>query len=168
MTEVVRLQRLRKEDEPDLRSLVIAYWHELMPKANVIQDEQLQEQYYADRFPLQDNVHQCFFAILNGDRIGFVNMTIASNVHYARIRDFYILPEMRRQGNGSLLLQQVLRYLDKLGIEQIDLAVRRDNPVALSFWQAKGFGIATYNLRQYRDPKIGQAFEGTLSSDFDD
>lgn len=51
-----------------------------------------------------------------------------------------------------------------LKIEQID-HVRRDTPAALAFWQAQGFGIASYRLRQYRDPQRGVACRGALSSD---
>ncbi|MBV7330555.1 hypothetical protein KFU94_20385 [Chloroflexi bacterium TSY] len=53
-----------------------------------------------------------------------------------------------------------------MGIEQIELNVRRDNPEALAFWQAQGFRIALYQMRQYRDPQTGQSFIGALSSDF--
>ena len=52
------------------------------------------------------------------------------------------------------------------GIRQLDLNVRRDNPNALSFWEAQGFGIAGYRLRMYRDPETGTAYKGVLSSDF--
>jgi ribosomal protein S18 acetylase RimI-like enzyme len=60
----------------------------------------------------------------------------------------------------------LLSHLDRLGVEQIDLNVRHDSPAALAFWEAQGFGIAVYRMRQYRDPKTGTAFVGALSSDF--
>ncbi len=82
------------------------------------------------------------------------------------VNDFYVLPEARRQGYGRAMVQWLLAHLDSLGVEQIDLDVRRDNPDALAFWQAQGFGIALYRLRQYRDPESGTAFVGALSSDF--
>jgi ribosomal protein S18 acetylase RimI-like enzyme len=68
--------------------------------------------------------------------------------------------------NGMAMAAWLFSHLDDLGVEQIDLDVRRDNPLALAFWQAQGFGIAGYRLRQYRDPESGMAFEGALSSDF--
>jgi hypothetical protein len=36
----------------------------------------------------------------------------------------------------------------------------------LALWEAQGFRIAHYLLRQYRDPQTGELFIGTLSSDF--
>jgi len=56
-------------------------------------------------------------------------------------------------------------------VERVDLDVRRDNPQALAFWQAQGFGIAAYRMRIYRDPDSGTvrssaaAYVGALSSD---
>jgi ribosomal protein S18 acetylase RimI-like enzyme len=47
----------------------------------------------------------------------------------------------------------------------VDLSVRRDTPQALAFWEALGFRIASYHLRQYRDPAAHQSFMGALSSD---
>ena len=52
------------------------------------------------------------------------------------------------------------------GVELIECNVRRDNPQALAFWEAQGFRIALYRLRQYRDPKRGTSYVGALSSDF--
>ena len=64
------------------------------------------------------------------------------------------------------MVHWLLSKCDDLGIEQIDLNVRRDNPDALAFWQAQGFGIAGYRLRQLRDPATRSAFKEVLSSDF--
>jgi ribosomal protein S18 acetylase RimI-like enzyme len=47
-----------------------------------------------------------------------------------------------------------------------ELTLRRDNPQALAFWEAQGFRIAHYLLRQYRDLQTGELFIGALSSDF--
>ena len=64
------------------------------------------------------------------------------------------------------MVQWLFSRLDNVGVERIDLNVRRDNPRALAFWQAQGFGIAGYQLRMYRDPESGTAFVGALASDF--
>ena len=64
------------------------------------------------------------------------------------------------------MVKWVFAHLDNMGVERIDLDVGRDNPEALSFWQAQGFGMAGYRRRQYRDPGSGTAFVGALSSDF--
>jgi ribosomal protein S18 acetylase RimI-like enzyme len=63
-------------------------------------------------------------------------------------------------------VQALYAQLDPLGITQVDLNMRRDTPQALAFWQAVGFRIGSYRLRQYRDPVTHQSFIGALLSDF--
>ena len=84
----------------------------------------------------------------------------------ARIDDFYVMPEARRQGYGSAMVKAVYAQLDRLRVELVELNVRRDNPQALAFWEVQGFRIALYRLRQFRDPKAGTSYIGALSSDF--
>jgi len=61
--------------------------------------------------------------------------------------------------------------LDRLGGERVDLHVQRDNPQALAFWQAQGFGTAGCRMRIYPEPESGTvrssaaAYVGALSSD---
>jgi ribosomal protein S18 acetylase RimI-like enzyme len=49
--------------------------------------------------------------------------------------------------------------------------VQRDNPQALAFWQAQGFGTAGCRMRIYPEPESGTvrssaaAYVGALSSD---
>ena len=56
--------------------------------------------------------------------------------------------------------------MDGLGIERIDLNVRRDNPSALKFWESQDFMIGHHELTQYRDPHKRIGIRGALSSDF--
>ncbi|MBN1811000.1 MAG: GNAT family N-acetyltransferase, partial [Anaerolineae bacterium] len=96
---------------------------------------------------------------------GFVSLEVFTAQKRVFVGNFYIIPEERRKGYGTAMVAWLLSRLDSIGVEQIDLNVRRDNPAALAFWQAQGFGIAGYRLRMYRDPESGTAFEGALSSD---
>lgn len=98
--------------------------------------------------------------------MGFVAYAVDEARKSASINDFYVVPEARRRGYGAAMVQAVYAQLDQLGVELVELNVRRDNPQALAFWEAQGFRIALYRLRQYRDPKTGKAYIGTLSSDF--
>jgi ribosomal protein S18 acetylase RimI-like enzyme len=95
-----------------------------------------------------------------------MNFVVDKDEKRATIHDFYVIPEERRRGHASAMVSWLFKFLDKRGIERIDLNVRRDNPTALAFWQSQGFGITAYRLRQYRDPKTGTAYTGVLSSDF--
>ena len=84
----------------------------------------------------------------------------------AKINDFYVIPAKRRRGLGSWLVGAVTEVTDGLGIERIDLSVRRDNPGALRFWESQGFMIGHHELTQFRDPHRRVGFRGALSSDF--
>lgn len=157
---------LQPDDSAGFRDMVLAYWHELMPKAGVLKDAASREAYFRKEFGPDGTNKALFWAVQEGRRAGFVHFTLYEDEKRAYVEDFYVLPEVRRQGCGTAIVRWLLAYLDGHGIEQIDLNVRRDNPNALAFWQAQGFGIAGYRLRQYRDPGTGTAFKGALSSDF--
>ncbi len=86
----------------------------------------------------------------------------------AKINDFYVVPAKRREGVGSFLVGAVTEITDDLGVDRIDLSVRRDNPGALKFWESQGFMIGHHELIQYRDPHKGIGFRGALSSDLDE
>ena len=150
----------------DFRQLVEAYWQEIMPQASTIQTAAQREIYFNERFTWSGEERHPYWATRNSYPIGFVSFAIETARKWAQVEDFYVIPRVRRQGVGTALGQWLFSHLDSLGIEQIDLNVRRDNPAALAFWQAQGFGIALYRLRQYRDPATGTAFVGALSSDF--
>ena len=99
-------------------------------------------------------------------RIGFVAYTVEAAKHSASIEDFYVVPDARRRGYGTAMVQAVYAQLDTHGVARVELNVRRDNPHAFAFWEAQGFRIALYRMRQYRDPKTGTSYIGALSSDF--
>lgn len=143
-----------------------AYWQELMPHASVIQDVPQRNAYFHQCFTWEGgNCHPCW-AIAGGRKIGFISFEVSPENKSASIKDFYVALTERRKGYGRAMVQALYEHLDKLGIELIELNVRRDNPDALAFWEAQGFRIALYRLRQYRDPQTGKGFIGALSSDF--
>lgn len=147
------------------RQMVEAYWQELMPKASVIKDADKREAYFQEQFAWDGGNNHPYWAIIENRPIGFVTFELSGDHKQAVVNNFYIIPEERHQGYGTTIVRWLFTYLDSHGVEQIDLNVRRDNPSALAFWQAQGFSIAGYRLRQYRDPKSGTAFVGALSSD---
>ena len=97
--------------------------------------------------------------------MGFFAYDLSEDSKSVFIGNFYVVPRERRKGHGTAMVQWLFSHLDGLGVERIDLHVRRDNPGALAFWQAQGFGVADYRMRQYRDPERGTAYVGALSSD---
>ena len=160
------IKEVEQPDSPEFRELVLSYWHEIMPKAYEIQTAERREIYFGERFINGNPTTYLQWIMKHDDPIGFLHFDILKKQKQAIIHDFYIMPKARRQGRGGEAIGLFFSQADEHEVERIDLNVRRDNPTALAFWESQGFGIAQYQLRQYRDPQTGEVFEGSLSSDF--
>jgi ribosomal protein S18 acetylase RimI-like enzyme len=164
---MIAVEKVMEQDLAVFREMVLAYWQELMPKSDVVRDIARQNAYFQEQFAWGGVNKHPHWLKLTGQAIGFVSFAVFEGRKRAEICDFYIIPEKRRQGYGTEAVRCLFQCFDERGVEQLDLNVRRDNPNALAFWQAQGFGIAGYQLRQYRDPTMGTVFVGVLSSDFE-
>ena len=161
----LRFEKVGKNDRDAFRSMAEAYWRELMPNADVVNDAPARDFYFQYQFGQDLRNRYLCWAKLEKRPVGFISFMIDDDEKRASIHDVYVIPELRRKGHGSKMVEWLYNYLDKRNVERIDLNVRRDNPVALAFWEAQGFGITAYRMRQYRDPKTGRAFSAVLSSD---
>ncbi|MCY3872253.1 MAG: GNAT family N-acetyltransferase [Gemmatimonadetes bacterium] len=157
-------ERVTPADQNRFRPLVEAYWLEIMPHADTVCTSDSRDSYFADRFPLSSTEPGVFWGLSEGSPVGFISFSISGT--RAEINDFYVVPARRRRGIGTFLVKSAIEITDSLGIDRIDLNVRRDNPEALKFWESQGFMIGHYELIQYRDPKKRVGFLGALSSDF--
>ena len=164
LTVRLEFEQVLPSDEDRFRPLVDAYWLETMPTADTVRSSDRRDAYFADRFPLSSPEPRIFWCLSEGSPVGFVSFSISGTS--AKINDFYVVPAQRREGIGSFLVQAVTEITDGLGIDRIDLNVRRDNPSALTFWESQGFMIGHHELTQYRDPHKRIGFRGALSSDF--
>ncbi|MCY3683787.1 MAG: GNAT family N-acetyltransferase [Gemmatimonadetes bacterium] len=162
--ERINFKRVIPADQNRFRPLVEAYWLEIMPHADTVCTSDSRDSYFADRFPLSSTEPRVFWGLSEGSPVGFISFSISGT--RAEINDFYVVPAKRRRGIGTFLVKSAIEITDSLGIDRIDLNVRRDNPEALKFWEAQGFMIGHYELIQYRDPKKRVGFLGALSSDF--
>ncbi len=163
---MVQLQRIQPTDRARFQQMVEAYWQEIMPGAAVIQTEERRLAYFQEEFPLDRDEHWIQWALTQKEPVGFVAVTLTAARKAAMIEDFYVLPTERRRGYGAAIIHALYQQLDSAGVELVELNVRRDTPQALAFWEAQGFRIALYRMRQYRDPAAGKSFVGALSSDF--
>lgn len=161
---MIELTPVQPGEQDDFRPLVEAYWEELMPNAAVLKDQPSRDRYFAESFHWDGEQERPYWALRAGERVGFV--ALSRNGQSGYIDDFYVIPAYRRQGIGRAIVQALTTLFDQDGVTLVELSVRRDNPRALAFWEALGFRIASYRLRQYRDPTTGTAFVGGLSSDF--
>jgi len=75
-----------------------------------------------------------------------------------------LLPEVRRRGIGSALLQAVIEHSKRIGIEKVELTVYTSNLAGIALY--KKFGFEQEGLiRQYRRVD-GQNFDGLLMAKF--
>ena len=162
--ERINFKRVIPADQNRFRPLVEAYWLEIMPHADTVCTSDSRDSYFADRFPLSSTEPGVFWGLSEGSPVGFISFSISGT--RAEINDFYVVPARRRRGIGTFLVKSTIEITDSLGVDRIDLNVRRDNPEALKFWEAQGFMIGHYELIQYRNPKKRVGFLGALSSDF--
>lgn len=162
----MELKPVQESEKGDFLLIVEGYWQEVMPQAEVVVDPVKRAAYFASHFVWEGGSRRPQWVVESETRVGFLSVSIDPAAKTAFIEDFYILPSARHKGYGRAAMQALYAQLDTQGITQVDLNVRRDTPQALAFWQALGFRIASYRLRQYRDPLAHQSFIGALSSDF--
>jgi GNAT superfamily N-acetyltransferase len=80
-------------------------------------------------------------AFVDGDLRGIIGLTRekrAKNRHKGDVVAMYVAPEFGRRGLARTLLQTVIDYARKAGLEQLVLTVTRGNP-ACELYQAAGF-----------------------------
>jgi ribosomal protein S18 acetylase RimI-like enzyme len=162
----MHLERVPLTDLSNFRRLVEAYWQEVMPHSDIVKCPARKEAYFRECFTWAGGNRHPYWAVASGRQVGFVAYTVDEAKKSASIDDFYVVPEERRRGHGTAIVQAISAHLNTLGVELVELNVRRDTPQALAFWEAQGFRIALYRMRQYRDPQTGKAYIGALSSDF--
>ena len=155
-----------QQEFPQFRLHLEAYWQELMPHADVIKDATSRDRYFQERFV--EGRFELYVAVDGTEQVGLLAVAVEDTKQSAVIEDFYVFPQSRRKGYGRAMVASLYALLDRRNITLVELNVRRDNLQALAFWEAIGFRIGSYRMRQYRDPKIGKSFVGALSSDFQD
>jgi ribosomal protein S18 acetylase RimI-like enzyme len=160
------VEQVDPADAGAFREMAEAFWKELMPHADAIQTPARRDAYFRQAFGWDGEDDHPHWARVDGRRVGFLSFCTDVGQRRARVSNLYVVPEERRKGYGTAMVRWLCGHLDALGVERIDLDVRRDNPDALAFWRAQGYGVAGYRMRQYRDPVRGVAYEGALSSDF--
>jgi ribosomal-protein-alanine N-acetyltransferase len=100
---------------------------------------------------LGNGVSYCYLA-RNGDRhaVGFCSFRrVADELH---INNLAVLPEDRRSGVATALLNHVLREGARLGAARASLEVRRSNEPARMLYQRFGFSVAGIRRAYYTKP----------------
>lgn len=81
-------------------------------------------------------------------RIGYLWYRTNAEDSSAFIYDFYLLPEFRSQGLGSLAMQSLESLLASEGIRQIKLRVAAENAQAKKVYEANGYQVTGYNMNK--------------------
>jgi [ribosomal protein S18]-alanine N-acetyltransferase len=85
-----------------------------------------------------------------GEAIGFCSCWIVlDEVH---INNLAVLPELRRGGVASALLERVLADGEAKGARRATLEVRRSNDAALKLYEKFGFAVAAVRRDYYTHP----------------
>jgi ribosomal protein S18 acetylase RimI-like enzyme len=148
---VIALRDITIGEQDELREMVAAYWAELVPDAPVAHDSRRAASYFAEHFRFDDDTVSLWWAMADTAKVGFVRVDRwrTEDERGGFIRDFYIRPEVRRQGVGTAVVQVIRAVAERDGWVRIDLNVRADNPGGLAFWRSQGFNLQLYQLRQF-------------------
>ena len=93
----------------------------------------------------------CFLARDDDGRaVGFCSVwRVADELH---INNLAVLPEVRRRGIGSALLEHVLRHGADSGAQRATLEVRQSNDAARILYERFGFTVAGVRRAYYSKP----------------
>ncbi len=91
-------------------------------------------------------------AVLNNQIIGYV--CIRTILDVTHVLNLAVLPEFRRKGIGSMLLNEALKELkqSKKDINLITLEVRESNTAAIKLYEKCGFRVIGKRVGYYQKP----------------
>ena len=100
---------------------------------------------FAKRLGAHDNSTSSIFGAFNDSEriigmIGFSRESRPKRAHIGSVWSMYVLPEFRRRGVGTALLDEALSHARQLGVlRQVVLAVTVNNLAASSLYRSRGF-----------------------------
>jgi GNAT superfamily N-acetyltransferase len=99
---------------------------------------------YAEKV-IGDSEQIAYCAVVEGKIVGYMMAKIELRspiyriVRVGLIGDAYVLPEYRRQGAFTLLLEKTLDWMKKKGVSYVEHPVASRNRIGLKVWKSKGF-----------------------------
>ena len=94
---------------------------------------------------VEDRESRITYVVDNGEKVvGILSVHIIPRNYYlpdmeARIVEFYIMPEARRSGMGSKLMEKMYNELRNRGVKLITAEFPALNPIALNFYKQLEF-----------------------------
>lgn len=101
---------------------------------------------------IDEDPRQVLVAEENGKLVGYLlynnrsHSPVTRKYNYATIEDIYVLPECRRRGIASKLLETCLRQLRETGVTHIRLQVLDQNDAAKSLYMKFGFVVHMFTM----------------------
>jgi [ribosomal protein S18]-alanine N-acetyltransferase len=87
------------------------------------------------------------------DERGIAGFLVARKlVGETEILNFAVRADFRRQGTGTALLAQALKWSESVGAERVILEVRASNLAAIRFYERHGFVVTGKRPRYYAAP----------------
>jgi GNAT superfamily N-acetyltransferase len=149
MTQV-QLQQMAADEKAGFREMVERYWRELMPEADILQDSAQRDAYFEQRFRFDDAEGQPYWAVVGGQRVGFLRVVIVKSEKRAVVQDFYLRPEERRKGYGSVLVRALCQQLDAYGVQ------RKRRSINVLSGRGRGYGTGSLGRVDARLPWLLQ------------
>lgn len=102
---------------------------------------ELAENQFTRFFVMEDALTQRF--------LGHIGVWI--DVPLASILNFYVVPEEQHKGLGSNLMDFILDFLKKAGVNTLTLEVRQSNEIAKAMYRQYGFSFVSIRKNYYSD-----------------
>lgn len=102
---------------------------------------ELAENQFTRFFVMEDALTQRF--------LGHIGLWI--DVPLASILNFYVVPEEQHKGLGSILMDFILDFLKKAGVNTLTLEVRQSNEIAKAMYRQYGFSFVSIRKDYYAD-----------------
>ena len=95
---------------------------------------------------LQRNPGLSFMATIDGVAVGCIMSGHDGRRGY--LQHLVVLPEHRRKGVASALIERCLSTLETLGIKKSHLDVLKENETGAAFWESQGWTLRT-DIKRY-------------------
>ena len=97
-----------------------------------------------------------------GDIGAYLTLIIGKNEPTAWVHDTAVLPQQRREGQGSCLLAAAMRLARQHKMKRLLVTLPMKNHPAISFYQKNGFAFCGYNEFFYESGDIALYFNTKL------
>lgn len=140
------IRTAKKEHIEEIVQLCLRLWrehHAINPAFSLHPDIQNTQRRWL-RKAIASRDARVIIAIDSGVVVATATATVSNSSifwpeRYGYLRDIYVEDTYRRQGIGSALTDDLMRWLHKRGATWVELAALSDNIAANQYWQSRGF-----------------------------